>query len=83
MFNKNFEFWNKKYDAEYIARNDYDDFSQKDRLLIQMNKLAENKSLKMVYSYFDFVDINGNLIRKKNQIIFFGFSLKKILCKIQ
>ena len=33
----------------------------------------------MVYSYFDFVDINGNLIRKKKPN-YFGFSLKKILC---
>ena len=73
----NFAIKNTK--SEYIARNDYDDFSEKDRLMLQIKKLEENKNLNMVYSYFNFVDIRGNLIRKKRPS-YTGFNLKKKLC---
>lgn len=51
--------------SNYIARNDYDDISTNTRIADQINVFKENNKLKMVYSYFSYIDQSRKILRIK------------------
>ena len=66
----------KKCKFNIIAIQDADDFSFKDRLSVQSNKLKNDKSLGLVASRAKYIDDNGNVIDNSN--IYFSKNINNL-----